>query len=115
MARHNESGSVAEDSVAEYLSENGFKILDRNWKTKWCEIDIVAKKDACVYFVEVKYRSSDSQGSGFDYITAQKLRKMDLAARSWVEINGWQGEHTLSAAEASGPHFEIEFIENIFV
>lgn len=115
MAKHNLDGAEAEDHVARYLQQNGYKIIDKNWKTKWCEIDVIAKKDGCMHFVEVKYRSSDVWGSGLDYITSKKLRKMDLAARSWIEINGWQGEHTLSAAEVSGPHFEIEFIENIFV
>lgn len=113
MAGHNISGSQAEEKVADFLKEKGFKILDRNWKTKWCEIDIVAKKDGCIYFVEVKYRSNDYQGSGLDYITPKKLRQMDLAARSWVEMNGWEGEHTLSAADVSGADFAIDFIEDI--
>lgn len=113
MAEHNVNGERAEKRVAAYLKAEGYKILDRNWKTRWCEIDIVAQKDKCVYFVEVKYRTSTDQGGGLDYITSQKLRKMELAARSWVEISGWQGEHTLSAAEVSGPDFEIEFIEEV--
>ena len=60
MAKHNVQGAKAEKHVADYLVRNGFKIVASNWKTKWCEIDIVAKKDECVYFVEVKYRGSDS-------------------------------------------------------
>lgn len=115
MAKHNISGSEAESRTAEYLKKNSYKILSKNWKTKWCEIDIIARKDGCVYFVEVKYRSSGSQGGGFDYITQKKLRQMDLAARSWVEMNSWKGEHTLSAAEVSGTDFEVEFIEDILI
>lgn len=113
MARHNIDGAKAEEEVAEYLKDRKYKILARNWKTRWCEIDIVAEKDRVVYFVEVKYRSNTAQGSGFDYITPSKLKKMELAANSWVEINGWKNEYTLSAAEVSGPDFEVEFIEQI--
>ncbi|HEX5456640.1 MAG TPA: YraN family protein [Candidatus Saccharimonadales bacterium] len=113
MAVHNINGARAEKRTAEYLESAGYKIIGRNWKTKWCEVDIVAEKGKCVYFVEVKYRTSPDQGGGFEYITPRKLRKMELAARSWVEINGWQGEYTLSAAEVSGPDFEVEFIEEI--
>lgn len=113
MARHNIDGSEAEGRVAEFLKREGYTILEKNWKTKWCEVDIVAKKDGCIYFVEVKYRSTPDQGGGFDYITGPKLKKMDLAARSWVEINGWTGEYVLSAAEVSGLDFDIEFIEQI--
>lgn len=113
MARHNIDGAKAEENVVDYLRGQGYKILAKNWKTKWCEIDIVAEKNKCLHFVEVKYRSSHSQGSGLDYITSQKLRKMDLAARSWVELNGWDKEYVLSAAEVSGEDYKIEFIEQI--
>ncbi|HET7672997.1 MAG TPA: YraN family protein [Candidatus Saccharimonadales bacterium] len=114
MAEHNKSGSKAENRVTEYMQRNGFKILDTNWKTKWCEVDIIARKEKRVYFVEVKYRGSPDFGGGFDYITPKKLKKMDLAARSWVEMNGWKGEHTLSAAEVSGDEFNVEFIEEVW-
>ncbi len=113
MAQHNQSGSEAEERVAGYLRQNDYKIIGQNWKTKWCEIDIIAKKDNCMHFIEVKYRTSDTQGGGYDYITPQKLRKMDLAARSWVEMNDWNKEYVLSAAEVSGPDFDIEFIEQV--
>jgi putative endonuclease len=113
MAKHNLSGSEAEDKVARYLSELGYKVIDRNWKTKWCEIDIVAEKDDVMHFVEVKYRTSISQGSGFDYITKTKLIQMHRAADSWAMINDWDGEYVLSAAEVSGVDFQIEFIEQI--
>ena len=113
MALHNISGEAAEEEAAKYLINSGYKIVERNWKTKWCEIDIVAKKDSCIYFVEVKYRQSYLQGNGFDYITPNKLRKMELAAKSWVEVNGWDGEYTLSAAEVSGIRFTVKFIEEV--
>ncbi len=112
-AQHNISGGAAEGEVAGYLEDKGFKVIDRNWKTKWCEIDVVALKDKVLHFVEVKYRRSSNQGGGFDYITAKKLRQMDLAARSWVEINDWEGEYVLSAAQVSGDNFEIDFIAEI--
>jgi Holliday junction resolvase-like predicted endonuclease len=113
MALHNISGKAAEGKVVKHLKKQGYKIIDQNWKTKWCEVDIVAKKDECMHFVEVKFRGSDIQGSGFDYITPQKLRKMELAARSWVEINNWEGEYTLSAAQVSGNNYNIDFIDAI--
>lgn len=112
-ALHNITGEAAEDEVIKFLKKSGFKIIGQNWKTRWCEVDIIAKKDNCMHFVEVKYRGSDTQGSGFDYITHRKLQKMELAARSWVEINDWEGEYTLSAAQVSGDNFEIDFIDAI--
>lgn len=53
-------GKIGEDATAKYLKNKGFSILDRNYLKKWGEIDIVAKKDGCVYFVEVKSASFHS-------------------------------------------------------
>ncbi len=111
--KHNEDGRSAEAKVAAYLETCGFKIVERNWKTTRCEIDIVANKASCMYFVEVKYRSNEFQGDGFDYITMAKLRQMQFAADIWVQQHNWQGEYVLSGAAVSGPDFEIEFIEQI--
>lgn len=111
--KHNEDGNRAEDVVSEYLVERGYKIRDRNWKTPQCEVDIIAEKDGCIYFVEVKYRSNPAQGSGFEYITTAKQRQMSFAANYWVAQNRWNGEYVLSGAEVSGPDFEVEFIEQI--
>ncbi len=111
--KHNDDGQAAEEAVATYLESNDYKIIDTNWKTKWCEIDIVAEKDGTVHFVEVKYRSGSDQGSGFDYITPAKQRQMSYAADLWVATNRWTGEYVLSAAEVSGPTFAVEFIEQI--
>ncbi len=111
--KHNDDGRIAEEAVADYLENRGYKILDTNWKTKWCEIDIVAQKAKRVHFVEVKYRANPAQGTGYDYITVSKQRQMVFAAGLWVSMNRWNGEYVLSAAEVSGPDFKIEFLEQI--
>lgn len=111
--KHNDDGNKAEEAVAEHLQSRGYKIKDRNWKTKQCEIDIVAEKDGCIYFVEVKYRSNTSQGSGFDYITPAKQRQMAFAADYWVAQNRWEGEYVLSGAEVLGSSYVVEFIEEV--
>lgn len=112
MAQHNKDGQVAEETVAEYLKSNGYKILDNNWKTKFCEIDIVARKDGVTHFVEVKFRGSDSAGEGFEYITPTKLRQMGFAADLWVAKNKYGDEYVLSAAQVNR-QLEVEFIEEI--
>lgn len=102
----------AEAAVADLLEQQGFEIIDRNWKTKLCEIDIITQRQKVIYFMEVKYRGSDFQGGGFEYITAQKLHKMDFAARVWRQTYKWDGDYRLMAAAVSGPDCEdIELIE----
>lgn len=105
-------GRQAETAVADYLKRQGYKILAQNWKTPRCEIDIVAVNHKTAYLVEVKYRSADAQGSGFEYIGPQKLKQMRFAAKVWEQEFGWPGDIELLAAEVSGVDFEnIELIE----
>jgi Holliday junction resolvase-like predicted endonuclease len=94
------------------LEQEAFEIIDRNWKTKVCEIDIIASKDKVIYFVEVKYRSSLSQGGGFEYIAAKKLKQMAFAAEVWKQNHNWYGDCRLMAAAVSGVNCEdIELVE----
>jgi Holliday junction resolvase-like predicted endonuclease len=81
--------------------------LNQNWRTKWCEIDIVAQKTQTIYFVEVKYRKSAAWGSGLEYITSKKLKQMQFAAMFWVTENNWDGDYSLAAVEVTGPAFKI--------
>ncbi len=103
-------GNEAEAEVAELLKNQGYKILFRNWKTKVCEIDIVASKDKIIYFVEVKFRSGQAQGSGVDYIGPQKLRRMHFAAEVWVQAQNYEGDYQLLAADVG--YDGLEFIVN---
>ncbi len=104
-------GNEAEAKVAKYLKKSGFKIIDKNWKTPYAEIDIVALKNSRMYFVEVKYRSTESAGDGFDYITPNKLKHMNRAAESWVTENNWAGECILMAASVLGQDGTIDLRE----
>lgn len=101
------TGYRAEIAAAEYLKTQKFKILDQNWRTRYCEIDIVAKRKDCIYFVEVKYRKNNDYGSGLDYITYSKQKQMALSAELWVTANSWQGEYCLCGAEVSGEEFLV--------
>jgi putative endonuclease len=111
--KHNVDGKNAEDSVANYLMSQGFKVLEQNWKTPKCEIDIIAIKDNCIYFVEVKYRGTNLQGDGFEYVTPAKIKQMSYAANLWVATNNWEGEYCLSAAAVSGFDYSVDFIEEL--
>ena len=82
LAHNVEAGRKGEEAAARYLAAHGHKILARNWKTKWCEIDIVSEKDDTLYFAEVKYRKD---GSGLDAITPAKQKQMRFAAELFLQ------------------------------
>lgn len=92
-------GHEAEKVAAQYLIGLGYKIEGLNWKTKYCEIDIVATKNKIAYLAEVKSRRSFAFGTGFDYITPVKLQRMSFAAEIWVAQTNWPGSYQLAAIE----------------
>jgi uncharacterized protein (TIGR00252 family) len=107
-----ELGLRAEAAVAELLGQHGYELIDRNWKTKVCEIDLIAQKDSVIYFVEVKYRRQAAQGDGFEYIGPKKQRRMNFAASIWCQKHNWDGDYRLMAAAVSGDVCqEIELAE----
>ena len=110
-----DTGRKAEAVAAEYLQAHDYEVLQQNWKTRFCEIDIVAAKDGCLYCVEVKYRQSTIAGSGLEYITQKKLQQMQFAAQSYAMEHNWHDSINLAAIEVAGNEYKItNFIESIY-
>lgn len=101
------TGHDAEAIAANYIKKKGFKVLALNWKTKYCEIDIVAEKSKTIYFIEVKYRKNGQWGDGIDYVTTKKLDQMKFAAEMWVNENQWLGQYQLAAISITGDQTEL--------
>lgn len=107
MSTNYQTGHDAEKSAAKYLETLGYKIVQLNWKTRYCEIDVVAERGGTVYFVEVKYRKSGLFGDGLDYITPKKLKQMKFAAAFWVQTNKWDGDYHLAALSITAGDYQL--------
>jgi putative endonuclease len=79
------TGKIGEDIAAKFLIRKGYKILERNWRMKGGEIDIVAKDRDTMVFVEVKSRSSTEYGTGEEAITPHKKEKIINAAKACLQ------------------------------
>lgn len=102
-------GDRAETEVANYLVRQGHEILERNWKTKVCEIDIISLHGDNVYFTEVKYRKKAEHGDGFAAITPKKLKQMTFAAELYMTKWGMKAKQPhLAAAAVTGDTFAVE-------
>lgn len=101
-------GDAGESAAAEYLARQGHVIVARNWKTKFCEIDIVSLRDNVVYCTEVKYRKTAAQGGGLAAITPQKLRKMKFAAELYTHTNKVAGDFRLAVMSVTGQPPQVE-------
>ena len=92
MAEHNEKGKFGEKLAQEYLINNGYKILQTNWRVRRYEVDIIAQKNDILVFCEVKYRTSNLFGEPETFVSKQKQKNIINAATSYVEQICWQGE-----------------------
>lgn len=86
--KKNATGKIGEDIAARFLKRKGYRIIDRNWRIKSGEIDIVADDNGTVVFVEVKARSSTGYGSGEEAITEHKKEKIINAAKACLKYKG---------------------------
>lgn len=81
-------GRDGEDAAARYLTGLGYVILERNFKTRFGEIDIVARDGVAIVYVEVKRRESPDHGSAAEYVSPQKMRRVVGAARIYAAKQG---------------------------
>jgi putative endonuclease len=80
-------GKEGETIAVEYLAEHGYKILDRNFRSQQGEIDIIAKENDFLVFVEVKIYSIGSIGTPLGAIRKPKKESMIHAARTYLLKN----------------------------
>ena len=84
MAKHNELGKIGEDLAAQFLVDKGYEIVERNWRNKHKEIDIIAKDGEVLVVVEVKTRQSDEHGEPDLAVTQQKQTRLIYAANAYL-------------------------------
>lgn len=82
-----EKGAKYEALAAEYLESNGYKILERNFRCRQGEIDLIARDDTYLVFAEVKYRTNSSQGSAATAVFYKKQRNISRVAAFYLLKN----------------------------
>ena len=114
MRTNHASGHYAEQVAADYLKNQGYKIVAMNWRHTRAEIDIIAQKKSRfglakhpLVFFEVKHRKNSEQGYGLDYITPKKLAQMQFAANLYISQTNYSGELRLGAVELIGEDYMV--------
>lgn len=114
-------GRDAEDEAAAFLERKGFKIITKNWRTRCCEIDLVAqkcvrdglKKRCRIHIVEVKYRKTKQFGLPEEYVTPTKQRQLIRAAEHWTHEKNWTGPYQIDVIGIDGFAGTVAYIPNI--
>ena len=113
-------GDWGEEQAARYLMLRGYRILERNYHSRYGEIDIIAARGGFVVFVEVKLRKSDRYGAAAEAVTAAKQEKVRTTAILWLQARECRQQPRFDVMEIYAPEGEqtrrpvINHIENAF-
>ena len=116
MAQHNELGTKGEQLAVDFLTENGYDILECNYRFEKAEVDIIAKKNQTLAVIEVKTRSTADFGNPQDFVKPKQIQRLVKAVDEYVTSNNLNVEvrFDIIAIIKQGNSFKIEHLENAF-
>ena len=82
-------GHHIETQVAHYLGQKGFQLLQRNFRCRTGEIDLIGRHGEYLVFVEVRYKAKEAFSSALESITPSKQRKILLTAQGYITWHTW--------------------------
>lgn len=88
----NKTGQIGENVAANYLVKRGYSIIQRNYRTGHKEIDIIARHNSLLVFVEVKTRTLKSLGDGSEAMNNKKNHNLARAAELFLNYFEWSGD-----------------------
>lgn len=115
-----ELGNFGEALAGQILAEKGYVILERNFRTRYGEVDLVAEDGEVLVFVEVKTRRSLSYGSGAEAVTRRKQQRLIRAALNYIHSRGWSNRPCRFdllelSLDPEGKLLSYELLQNAFV
>jgi putative endonuclease len=119
MAKHLETGKHGEDVATKFLVENGYEIIERNYREGKAEIDIIAQKGIFLVFVEVKSLTNLTYGMPEDSVNKRKITLVMGAAETYIYKINWQKEIRFDIIaivfdKITGKTLEIEHFQDAF-
>lgn len=84
-------GNEGEQLAVDFLTQKGFEIVERNYRYKHSEIDVIAKINNWLIFIEVKTRSSSYFGHPEEFVDSKKRKKILEGADHYLQETNWQG------------------------
>lgn len=111
-------GNALEKEAALHIKKFGFDIVQKNYQCKLGEIDIIAKKDDCLVFFEVRHRKQKKFGGALESVDSKKQQKLIKTASYYLQqkqlTNRIQCRFDVIAIEGPIGQFKINWIENAF-
>src|SRR5688500_9318459 len=118
MASHNDLGKTGEQMAVDWLTKNGYKILQRNWQCGNCEIDVIATKGKFLHFIEVKARNHNPHCHPESSVGKKKFKNMQFAADFYLLRNpghDWIQYDILAITLHSNKEAEYFLLEDVYL
>ena len=110
-------GDLGDDAAARYLESRGYRVLERNWRYRQWELDLICRDGDTVVFVEVQTRAAKTMGIPADGLNRKKQARLVKAASQYLTRNNLWDEpcrFDLAAVIDTGTSMDVEHIENAF-
>ena len=110
-------GTKSEREAVKFLKNDGYKILETNYRSKYGEVDIIAMDNKSIVFVEVKARKSGKFGTPLEAVNLKKQRKISMVALDYLKKNKKISESArfdVVGIEITKDNSEIKLIKNAF-
>ena len=108
------TGRSGEDAAVRYLEKMGYTILERNYRIRIGEVDIIARDEEYLVFIEVKTRRSKKFGSPFEAVDARKQQQIFKVASAYVRGRDIPVRFDVVAVHLSGQDIRVEILKNAF-
>lgn len=118
MAAHIDLGKEGEELAAQWLVQNGFSLVQRNWRLDKLEIDIIARRGKFLHFIEVKCRKASPNGHPEDNVSRKKFKNLQRAADIYLKRhpgNQWIQFDVMAITIRGNGEVEYFFIEDVFL
>ena len=118
MAKHNNTGINGEKMGAEYLTDAGYVILEKNWRHSRSEVDVIASKNNTLHFIEIKTRRSKKFGLPEEKVGRKKMENLINAAEQYLYVQPqWKRIQfdILSISMIGVEPVEYFFIEDVYL
>jgi putative endonuclease len=116
-AGHLSLGTRGEEAAERFLRSLGYEVLDRNWRCRWGELDLVCTKGGTVVFVEVKTRKGEGLTTPAEALTPDKRSRIAAAARAYLSAKRfWERpcRFDLILAVSGDERLELEHVTDAF-
>ena len=117
MRKTQKTGKLGEHIASNYLTSLGYQLLEKNWRHRKAEIDLILKDSDNLVFVEVKTRSSDHQGEPASFVSQRQQQLIFTAANAYMECinHSWEIRFDIIGITLWSEHrFDLKHYQDVF-